>query len=239
MKKKRNLMYFLILFILYLFFCFMVLMTLSSKQTKIDELKQKTIDLEKKLQNYENNNEELKSENEQLYNMLNQSMEANRLNVITVLDYIEPLKDLDKLEYFKNYKQVIFNNSNLIDPPETIYDIYSTEEIYVMLKCIETETYQCPFDAKVNVACVILNRINHNKFPSNPIDVVTSPNQFAYYRKEISDSTVLALEYAFMIEDTTNGSIGFRSDKLVDGWNGWEYVFTDGKHYFYKIKEKE
>lgn len=214
-------------------------MTLSSKQTKIDELKQKTIDLEKKLQNYENNNEELKSENEQLYNMLNQSMEANRLNVITVLDYIEPLKDLDKLEYFKNYKQVIFNNSNLIDPPETIYDIYSTEEIYVMLKCIETETYQCPFDAKVNVACVILNRINHNKFPSNPIDVVTSPNQFAYYRKEISDSTVLALEYAFMIEDTTNGSIGFRSDKLVDGWNGWEYVFTDGKHYFYKIKEKE
>ena len=64
-------------------------------------------------------------------------------------------------------------------------------------------------------------------------------NQFAYYRKEISDSTVLALEYAFMIEDTTNGSIGFRSDKLVDGWNGWEYVFTDGKHYFYKIKEKE
>lgn len=239
MKKKRNLMYFLILFILYLFFCFMVLMTLSSKQAKIDELKQKTIDLEKKLQNYENNNEELKSENEQLYNMLNQSMEANRLNVITVLDYIEPLKDLDKLEYFKNYKQVIFNNSNLIDPPETIYDIYSTEEIYVMLKCIETETYQCPFDAKVNVACVILNRINHNKFPSNPIDVVTSPNQFAYYRKEISDSTVLALEYAFMIEDTTNGSIGFRSDKLVDGWNGWEYVFTDGKHYFYKIKEKE
>ncbi len=239
MKKKRNLMYFLILFILYLFFCFMVLMTLSSKQTKIDELKQKTIDLEKKLQNYENNNEELKSENEQLYNMLNQSMEANRLNVITVLDYIEPLKDLDKLEYFKNYKQVIFNNSNLIDPPETIYDIYSTEEIYVMLKCIETETYQCPFDAKVNVACVILNRINHNKFPSNPIDVVTSPNQFAYYRKEISDSTVLALEYAFMIEDTTNGSIGFRSDKLVDDWNGWEYVFTDGKHYFYKIKEKE
>ena len=239
MKKKRNLMYFLILFILYLFFCFMVLMTLSSKQTKIDELKQKTIDLEKKLQNYENNNEELKTENEQLYNMLNQSMEANRLNVITVLDYIEPLKKLDKLEYFKNYKQVIFNNSNLIDPPETIYDIYSTEEIYVMLKCIETETYQCPFDAKVNVACVILNRINHNKFPSNPIDVVTSPNQFAYYRKEISDSTVLALEYAFMIEDTTNGSIGFRSDKLVDGWNGWEYVFTDGKHYFYKIKEKE
>lgn len=239
MKKKRNLMYFLILFILYLFFCIMLLMTLNSKQTKIDELKQKTIDLEKKLQNYENNNEELKSENEQLYNMLNQSMEANRLNVITVLDYIEPLKDLDKLEYFKNYKQVIFNNSNLIDPPETIYDIYSTEEIYVMLKCIETETYQCPFDAKVNVACVILNRINHNKFPSNPIDVVTSPNQFAYYRKEISDSTVLALEYAFMIEDTTNGSIGFRSDKLVDGWNGWEYVFTDGKHYFYKIKEKE
>ena len=239
MKKKRNLMYFLILFILYLFFCFMVLMTLSSKQTKIDELKQKTIDLEKKLQNYENNNEELRSENEQLYNMLNQSMEANRLNVITILEYIEPLKDLDKLEYFKNYKQVIFNNSNLIDPPETIYDIYSTEEIYVMLKCIETETYQCPFDAKVNVACVILNRINHNKFPSNPIDVVTSPNQFAYYRKEISDSTVLALEYAFMIEDTTNGSIGFRSDKLVDGWNGWEYVFTDGKHYFYKIKEKE
>ena len=239
MKKKRNLMYFLILFILYSFFCIMLSMILNSKQTKIDELKQKTIDLEKKLQNYENNNEELKAENEQLYNMLNQSMEANRLNVITILDYIEPLKNLDKLEYFKNYKQVIFNNSNLIDPPETIYDIYSTEEIYVMLKCIETETYQCPFDAKVNVACVILNRINHNKFPSNPIDVVTSPNQFAYYRKEISDSTVLALEYAFMIEDTTNGSIGFRSDKLVDGWNGWEYVFTDGKHYFYKIKEKE
>lgn len=154
--------------------------------------------------------------------------------------YIEPLKEYDEYLYFETYKKVLEDYSDILDPPETIYDFYSEEEINLMLRCIETETYQCPFIAKVGVACVILNRVESESFPSTAESVIKKPNQFAYGRTKISEDTRLALEYAFEIEDVTNGCIGFRSDINPPYWNGWKYSgYTDGKHFFYEIDVKE
>lgn len=152
------------------------------------------------------------------------------------MNYIEPLMKYDKLEYFNQYKQIISDYENVIDSPETIYDYFTEEQIRMMWKCIETETYDCPFDAKVGVACVILNRVEHDMFPTDPIEVIKSPNQFAYGRNNITDTTKLALEYAFEIEDVTNGCVGFRSDVNPQKWNGWTYKYTDGYHYFYSME---
>ena len=144
----------------------------------------------------------------------------------------------DKKEWYIAYKSVIEKYKGIIDPPETIYDYYSYDEINLMLRCIETETYQSDFLSKVNVANVILNRLECEEFSTSVYDVITDENQFAYGREIISEDTVLALEYAFEIEDSTQGSIGFHSNSPCSTFNGWEYVFTDNAgHSFYKLSE--
>lgn len=152
-----------------------------------------------------------------------------------VLEKQEQLKTIqDKKEWFLAYKELIEEYSEWFDPPETIYDYYTEDEIYLMQKCIETETFEADFDSKVNVASVILNRIESEEFSDNVYDVIV-PGQFAFGRNNISEDTVLALEYAFMIGDTTNGALYFHSLSYTPTFNGASYIFTDELgHHFYK-----
>lgn len=148
------------------------------------------------------------------------------------------MKDIDSIkdkeEWFLAYKKIIYEYIELIDPPETIYDYYSEEEINLICRVVETETYQCDFESKVNVANVILNRIEDEKFGNTVREVVTSPSQFAYGRKKISEDTVLAVEYAFMMEDTTNGALYFHSNSTKESFCGRTFIFKDSAgHNFY------
>ena len=89
--------------------------------------------------------------------------------------------------------------------------------------------------SKVNVANVIFNRVISEEFDDSITEVVTKPNQFAYGRNNISESTILAVEYAFLNEDTTDGALFFHSNSKTDTFNKAEYVFTDDcGHHFYK-----
>ena len=131
-----------------------------------------------------------------------------------------------------------FEEITSTQPPRNEVIAFGKEQINIICRCIETEAYGAHFDGKVNVACVILKRIESDKFPSDPISVIKESNQFAYGRTNISEDTLLALEYAFMIgSEETNNCIGFRSDKKVENWNDWEYSYYDGVHWFYKLKE--
>lgn len=140
----------------------------------------------------------------------------------------------DKKEWFIEYKKIIYEYIELIDPPETIYDYYSEEEINLICRVVETETYQCDFESKVNVANVILNRIDDEKFGGTVKEVVTSTNQFVYERKIISEDTILAVEYAFLNEDTTQGALYFNSNNKTETFCGREWIFQDeAGHNFY------
>lgn len=140
----------------------------------------------------------------------------------------------DKKEWFLAYKEFIEKYPEY-DRPQSLYEKYTDEEIYIMQRVIETEVYGCDFEAKANVASVILNRIEgDNNFSDDPIVVCTSPGQFVYSRKQISEDTKLALEYAEEIEDTTNGALYFNSMEPMESWNGRERIFTDHVgHSFY------
>lgn len=140
----------------------------------------------------------------------------------------------DKKEWYLAYKGFIEDYPEF-DRGSTLYDRYNDEEIYAMQRVIETEVYGCDFDAKANVASVILNRIEgDNGFSNDAITVCTSPGQFVYSRKQISEDTKLALEYAAEIEDTTNGALYFNSMSPMDSWNGRTRIFTDHVgHSFY------
>lgn len=140
----------------------------------------------------------------------------------------------DKKDWYLAYKGFLEDYPEF-DRGSSLYDRYTDEEIYMMQRVIETEVYGCDFDAKANVASVILNRIEgDNNFPNDAITVCTAPGQFAYSRKQISEDTKLALEYAAEIEDTTNGALYFNSMEPMDSWNGRTRIFTDHVgHSFY------
>ena len=152
-----------------------------------------------------------------------------------VLDKQEELSSIeDNEEWFIAYKDLIEEYSEWVDPPETIYDYYTEDEIYLMQRCIETETFEQDFDSKVNVASVILNRIESDEF-ANEVSEIIVKGQFAFGRENISEDTVLALEYAFMIGDTTDGALYFHSNPKTETFNGAEFIFTDtAGHHFYK-----
>lgn len=147
---------------------------------------------------------------------------------------------VDKKQWFIEYKKIVEKYSHVLDTPETIYDYYSNEDIEILHRIVEAECTGLEFDKKVNVANVIFNRINSEDFPDKIEEVVfqKNPTQFSpvvdgrYYSVLLEDDTLLAIEYAFMFPDTTNGALFFEavwSDKL-----NYKNTMCDGSHKFYK-----
>lgn len=160
-------------------------------------------------------------------------VEIKRQEYITKLEELQSIED--EQERFIAYKELYEEYLEWCDFPETIYDCYSEEEILLIQRVVETETYQCDFNSKVNVAQVIFNRLMSGQFGDSVSDVVTSENQFAYGRTEISESTILAVEYAFLNDDTTQGALYFHSNPKTETFNGAKYIFSDNAvHHFYK-----
>lgn len=208
---------------------------IKNLQSENDKLSKEVCDLQIEKIGLEEQSAALISQIDTLTENYNKSIDMISDDISRTLSFIEPLKDYDKQEYMKQYNRLISEYADIVDMPETIYDVYSAEQINIMLRCIETEAHEQSFDSKVNVANVILNRVDHELFPTDPIEVITSPKQFCYIRTNISEDTVLALEYAFLIEDTTGGCIAFRSDAAPATWGRWTYAFTDeAGHAFYK-----
>lgn len=149
---------------------------------------------------------------------------------------LENTKDENLEEWFYKYQTF----ANKFDPDrDTVECVFSDEEVQLMWQVIETETYDASFIQKINVANVLLNRLQSANYDyKNMIEVITDENQFTYYRTNITQSTKDALAFAFEVKDTTDGCIAFRSDVKVDDWNSWEYAMYDGAHWFYKIKEE-
>lgn len=145
----------------------------------------------------------------------------------------------DKKEWFIAYKNIIDEYSYIIDPPEDIYDCFTEEELDLLFHVVQAEIGdEYSFEAKVNVASVIFNRLEHERFPSTLSEILVydqfSPISDGRYKKvEVSEDTILACEYAFMIEDTTDGCLFFDSNNMLN----YQFVFNDSAHNFYKYWE--
>jgi len=167
---------------------------------------------------------------------------------------LDGLNKQDKKEWFIQYKKLIEKYSEYTDSPEeTVYDYVTNEEFELFCGIVEAEIGNGTFEQKCNVASSIITRY----FNTNPIadfgktfmDILTQKNQYSTYsngmykKVEITEETILAIEYSFMIEDTAQGCQYFRSGSDPNGWhetsNNIEFIFDDGKHKFYRLKEKE
>lgn len=145
----------------------------------------------------------------------------------------------DKLEWFLAYKSIIDEYKDFYDPPETIYDIFTDEELDLLFRVVQAEIGdEYSFEQKVNVASVIFNRLKHDRFPDDLFEILI-PSQFSpissgrYKTVEVSDVTIWACEYAFQFEDTTGGCLFFDSNGVLK----YDYVDNDGAHNFYKLRE--
>lgn len=156
---------------------------------------------------------------------------------------IDTLSAENSMEWFKKYKEIQDEYSEWIDKDETIYDYFDGSELDLLFHIVETEVRgEDNFDEKVNVASVIFNRIDHEDFPMNLIEILTERPQFSSYisgdykNVTVTETTILACEYAFQFPDTTNGALWFDSTR----GNSWadrnrEYIFTDSVgHSFYR-----
>lgn len=168
--------------------------------------------------------------------------EAYKKGYIEGQEYASALINLTKdkectEEWYNEYKALTGQCPEVFDAPESISDVVSADELMLFCRCVETECHGAPFECKVNVANVIINRLNTpNKWGDTITEVITSPNQFAYSKTSVENSTIAAVEYAFQFEDTTQGAVKFNSN--APNTSSPNYLFTDEcGHSFYSDTE--
>ena len=190
-------------------------------------------------ENIDTTNEIIKETELSEIEKLNNEVDAAIENMNVEMAEIESIEN--KKEWFIAYKEIVDRYSYILDPPEGIYDYYTDEELDMFFRVVQAEIGdEYTFEQKCNVASVILNRIEHYKFSDEMLEILT-PQQFetvkngSYKNVKVSEDTILACEYVFMIEDTTDGCLFIDSNKALN----YEFVFNDGTHNFYKLKQEE
>lgn len=164
------------------------------------------------------------SEQNQIEN-ITQEMQAKMAEIETIKN---------KQEYFLAYKNIVFEYSEWFDPPETIYNYYTSEELDLLFRVVQAEIGNYSFEQKCNVVSVIFNRLNNEKFPNTMSEILVA-NQFCTIRNgsihkvTVDETTILACEYVFMFGDTTGGALFFDSNGALN----YKFVFNDGAHNFY------
>ena len=151
---------------------------------------------------------------------------------------LERVKAEDKREWYLKYRAFI-GESKYEDKPETIYDYFTEQELDLLFRVVQAEIGNYSFEQKVNVANVILNRVDHERFGES-LNEVLIPSQFSTIsngrinKVKVSEDTILACEYAFLFDDTTNGALFFDSDGTLN----YPKIGEDGAHNFYCLKEE-
>lgn len=148
----------------------------------------------------------------------------------------------DKEEWFISYKEIVNEYSYILDPPETIYDYYTKDEIDKLFAVVQAEVGdEYSFEQKCNVASVIFNRVycNEDSFAKqNTLSDVLTSDQFGtikdgrYKTVEVSETTRLACEYVFMFGSTTE-ALFFDSDGSLN----YKWIENDGAHNFYTLRK--
>lgn len=170
-----------------------------------------------------------------IYSKLNNCIDSEIEKMNSELDIINSIEN--KKEWFIAYKEIIDSYLDVLDPPETIYDYFTDEELDLLFRVVQAEVGdEHPFEAKVNVASVIFNRWMNEKYSGNIFVILTEENQFQpiqdgrYKKVVISEDTILACEYAFTIENTAQGCLFFDSNNTLN----YNHVFSDSAHNFYE-----
>lgn len=190
--------------------------------------------------------------------------EKCNLRISKIQKHIEKLEKQNRVKYefaakinsltfenrkndFLSYKKILdeYREYSYIQIPLTVYDEYDIGEIKVFQRLVAAETTGGDFESKCNVASVVWNRLNSEKYPDNIIDVIYQRNGSVQFSPtydgridnvEVTENDVLAVEYTYMFGSTAYDCIAFDNVR-GDSWNKnkLEVVFTDSiNHTFYR-----
>ena len=183
---------------------------------RIDDLQDQIYELDAKIESVKDAQTDTKR--------LEMQLEMNEVEKIT-----------DPQEYYLAYQYTINKYADYIAPPMTIYDAFSESEIYLLQRMVETETGGTDFESKTHVANVAFNRLMTDGYPNTLSGVITAEGQFAYGKTNISESTKLACEYAYLFPDNTQGALAFHSGTIGQTFCGRSLIFVDSAgHGFYR-----
>lgn len=116
-------------------------------------------------------------------------------------------------------------------------EAFDNSELMYLYRTVETETYQADFLSKVHVANVVFNRLETGIWGDTIKQVVTKPSQFDYHRTIISEDTIKAVRYAYIVGDLTEGALFFDNNMSLYSMYDITYIFTDiCGHNFFKFK---
>lgn len=123
------------------------------------------------------------------------------------------------------------------------------DERYWLEKLVEAESADEPYDGKLAVANIIVNRLKSDLFPNNINDIITAPKQFqpfengAIYERVASPDSISAVNEVFDngIRVIPNDVFYFMSDTISGNWidNTREFYKKIGSHLFFYQYEKE
>lgn len=137
----------------------------------------------------------------------------------------------------------------VLERPINEEQVLSKEDYSNLLRIVEAEASGEDMTGKLLVANVVLNRVESDSFPDTITEVVFQKNkgvtQFSpvasgrFWKVEISDETIEAVNRALAGEDVSQGALYFASRKYADADNmRWfderlDYLFTHGGHEFF------
>jgi N-acetylmuramoyl-L-alanine amidase len=132
-----------------------------------------------------------------------------------------------------------------VEKHETPAVSISGEEKELLARLVEAEAKGEPYEGKVAVATVVLNRVESPQFPNTVTEVINevvghayafTPVQNGAINNLASAESIQAVEEALKREDTLNDSIFFYNPKIAtDQWiRSRQIVETIGNHVFAK-----
>lgn len=129
----------------------------------------------------------------------------------------------------------------------------SPQELEVLCRIVEAEAGGEDAEGKLLVANVVLNRVNHEKFPDTVTEVVFQQSkgvtQFSpvrngrYWTVTVSEETRAAVERALEGEDISQGALFFAARKYANSdamrWfdEALKFLFVHGGHEFFTVYE--
>jgi len=117
----------------------------------------------------------------------------------------------------------------------------SKEELDLLSRVVYAEALSEPYEGKVAVAAVVLNRVESRSFPDTIEEVIYQPGQFPsikspYFYSTVSDAATRAAIDALRGWDPSNGALFFYNPKKSnsDFFDGRTVVAVIGDHRFTK-----
>lgn len=161
--------------------------------------------------------------------------------------YVSPIITDTQQVIQQNIEEVVDESATSQLYETNFHDIMScdwdADDSYLLAKIAMAEAEGEDIEGKAYVIMVILNRMLSDEFPDTIEDVIFQDNQFSpvsngrFYNVEPNDDCWDALDMIQVDKwDKSQGALYFESCQSEDNWHSrnLEYLFTHGKHRFYK-----